>query len=133
MVPNSSPSSLERLKLLDKGMLYIAKNPFLGLGLENSSIYTGRSVHNPIVLTWVENGILGMLGFTGIYVILIFIGIKCYREKFFHDELLMGFVVMMAIMICGDMFMANSYKRFLWLPSLLMLVRYRQCMSNIIE
>ena len=72
MMPNSSPSSLERLKLLDKGMLYIAKNPFLGLGLENSSIYTGRSVHNPIVLTWVENGILGMLGFTGIYVILIF-------------------------------------------------------------
>ena len=47
--------------------------------------------------------------------------------KFFNDDILMAYVVVMAIMVFGDMFMANSYKRFLWLPALLMLIRYRQC------
>jgi len=131
--PKYSPSSLDRLQLLDKGIDYIAKNPFLGLGLENSNYYTGRSIHNPIVLTWVENGILGMLGFVGIYAVLFIIGRECYRKKYFNDELLMAFVVMAGMMVLGDMFMANSYKRFLWLPSLLMMVRYRQCISNIVE
>ena len=50
--------------------------------------------------------------------------------KFFNDDILMAYVVVMAIMIFGDMFMANSYKRFLWIPAMLMLIRYRQCISG---
>ena len=128
--PGSSPSSLQRLDLIDKGLRYIDKNPFVGLGLENSNLYTKISIHNPIILTWVENGFLGMIGFAGLYVVLCFIGLKCYRMKFFDDDILMAYVVVVVIMVFGDMFMANSYKRFLWLPALLMLIRYRQCISD---
>ena len=128
--PGSSPSSLQRLDLIDMGLRYIDKNPFVGLGLENSNLYTKISIHNPIILTWVENGFLGMLGFSGLYVVLFFIGLKCYRMNFFDDDILMAYVVVAVIMVFGDMFMANSYKRFLWLPALLMLIRYRQCISD---
>ena len=127
--PGSSPSSLQRLDLIDKGLGYIDQNPIIGLGLENSNFYTKISIHNPIVLTWVENGIFGMIGFSSLYVVLFFIGLKCYKKNFFDDDILMGYVVVMVIMVIGDMFMANSYKRFLWIPTLLMLVRYRHCIS----
>ena len=129
----SSPSSLQRLDLIDKGLGYIDQNPIIGLGLENSNFYTKISIHNPIVLTWVENGIFGMIGFSSLYVVLFFIGLKCYKKNFFDDDILMGYVVVMVIMVIGDMFMANSYKRFLWIPTLLMLVRYRHCISNSLQ
>jgi len=131
--PGSSPSSLQRLDLIDKGLGYIDQNPIVGLGLENSNFYTKISIHNPIVLTWVENGIFGMIGFSSLYVVLFFIGLKCYKKNFFDDDILMGYVVVMVIMVIGDMFMANSYKRFLWIPTLLMLVRYRHCISNSLQ
>ena len=67
--PGSSPSSLQRLDLIDKGLGYIDQNPIVGLGLENSNFYTKISIHNPIILTWVENGFLGMIGFSGLYVV----------------------------------------------------------------
>ena len=122
--PKSSDSSIERLDIIDKGFEFINKNPLLGLGLENSSLYTGISVHNPLILTWVENGIFGMIGFGSMYFILLFIGLKCYRNNFFNDDLLMAFTVVMVMMVFGDMFMANSYKRILWLPALMMIVNY---------
>jgi len=122
--PKSSDSSIERLDIIDKGFEFINKNPLFGLGLENSSLYTGISVHNPLILTWVENGIFGMIGFGSIYFILLFIGLKCYRNNFFNDDLLMAFTVVMVMMVFGDMFMANSYKRILWLPALMMIVNY---------
>ena len=131
--PGSSPSSLQRLDLIDKGLGYIDQNPIIGLGLENSNFYTKISIHNPIVLTWVENGIFGMIGFSSLYVVLFFSGLKCYKKNFFDDDILMGYVVVMVIMVIGDMFMANSYKRFLWIPTLLMLVRYRHCISNSLQ
>ena len=131
--PGSSPSSLQRLDLIDKGLGYIDQNPIIGLGLENSNFYTKISIHNPIVLSWVENGIFGMIGFSSLYVVLFFIGLKCYKKNFFDDDILMGYVVVMVIMVIGDMFMANSYKRFLWIPTLLMLVRYRHCISNTLQ
>ena len=46
-----------RLDIIDKGFEFINRNPLVGLGLENSSLYTEISVHNPLILTWVENGI----------------------------------------------------------------------------
>ena len=122
--PKSDDSSIERLDIIDKGFEFINKNPLFGLGLENSSLYTGISVHNPLILTWVENGIFGMIGFGSIYFILLFIGFKCYRNNFFNDDLLMAFTVVMVMMVFGDMFMANSYKRILWLPALMMIVNY---------
>ena len=122
--PKSSDSSMERLDIIDKGFEFINKNPLFGLGLENSSLYTKISVHNPLILTWVENGIFGMIGFGSIYFILLYIGLKCYRNKFFNDDLLMAFTVVMVMMVFGDMFMANSYKRILWLPALMMIVNY---------
>ena len=36
----------------------------------------------------------------------------------------MAFTVVMVMMVFGDMFMANSYKRILWLPTLMMIVNY---------
>ena len=130
--PKSSDSSIERLDIIDKGFEFINNNPLIGLGLENSSLYTGISVHNPLILTWLENGIFGMIGFGSIYFILLFIGVKCYRNHFFNDDLLMVFTVVMLMMVFGDMFMANSYKRILWLPVLLMIVNYDRVKKQII-
>ena len=130
--PKSSDSSMERLDIIDKGFEFINKNPLFGLGLENSSLYTGISVHNPLILTWVENGIFGMIGFGSIYFILLFIGFKCYRNNFFNNDLLMAFSVVMVMMVFGDMFMANSYKRILWLPALMMIVNYDRVKDRVI-
>ena len=126
-----STSSLERIKVIDEGLNYINRNPFIGLGMGNSYLYTKVSIHNPIVLTWVENGLFGIIGFTTFYLILLFQGIKCYKNKFFGSYLLLGLTVVMVMMVFGDMFMANSYKRVLWLPTLLFSVHARNLSSNI--
>ena len=118
---SKSASSLERLKVIDLGMTYVNTNPFIGLGLGNSYLYTKVSVHNPILLSWVENGILGMIGFSSIYLIMLFQGYKLYKNKFNKSIMVLGLVIVMNLMIFGDMFMANSYKRVLWLPALLMI------------
>jgi len=125
-----SPSSLERIKVIDKGFNYINRNPFIGLGMSNSYLYTKVSVHNPVLLTWIENGIFGIIGFTTFYMILLFQGIKCYKNKFFGSYLLIGLTIVMVMMVFGDMFMANSYKRILWLPALLFFVHSRNLSSN---
>ncbi len=126
-----SPSSLERIKIIDKGFNYINRNPFIGLGMGNSYLYTKVSLHNPVLLTWVENGLFGIIGFTTIYLILLFQGIKCYKNKFSGSYLLLGLTIVMVMMVFGDMFMANSYKRVLWLPTLLFSVHARNLSSNI--
>jgi O-antigen ligase len=117
--PSKSFSSRERIQLIDYGIEYLYSNPFVGLGLSNSYLYTGRSIHNPILLSWVENGIFGFFGFASIYLILILIGVKCWQNKFFNDYYLLSFTIIMLMMIFGDMFMANTYKRILWLPTLI--------------
>lgn len=125
-----SASSLERIKVIDMGFNYINRNPFIGLGMDNSHLYTKISVHNPVILTWVESGIFGMIGFTTFYLILLFQGIKCYKNKFFGSYLLIGLTIIMVMMVFGDMFMANSYKRVLWLPALLFFVHSKNVSSN---
>ena len=125
-----SASSLERIKVINMGFNYINRNPFIGLGMGNSHLYTKISVHNPVLLTWVESGLFGILGFTTFYLILLFQGIKCYKNKFYGSYLLLGLTIVMVMMVFGDMFMANSYKRVLWLPALLFFVHSRNLSSN---
>jgi len=127
---DKSPSSLERLKVIDKGFNYINKNPFIGLGMGNSYLYTKTSLHNPILLAWVENGIFGIIGFACFYFILLLQGIRCYMNKFYGSYMLLGLTVVMVMMIFGDMFMANSYKRILWLPALLLMGYARELSSS---
>ncbi len=116
---DKSGSSLERLKIIDEGFNYINRNPFTGLGMGNSFLYTEINLHNPILISWLENGIFGLIGFSAFYLILLFEGFKCYTKKFFGNYFLLGLAVVMVMMVFGDMFMANSYKRVLWLPALL--------------
>jgi oligosaccharide repeat unit polymerase len=117
--PSKSESSQERIELVNQGFEYVTKNPVIGLGMSNSYLYTKMSIHNPILLTWVENGILGLIGFLSIYLILIFYGVECWKHRFYNNYLVMGLSVIMFMMVFGDMFMANTYKRVLWLPTLL--------------
>ena len=91
----------------------------------NSYLYTDISVHNPLLITWVENGLFGIIGFTSFYLILLFQCIKCYKNKFYGSYWLLGLAVVIVMMIFGDMFMANSYKRVLWLPALLLIAYVR--------
>ncbi len=114
-----SPSSVERIRVIDRGFTYINNNPFIGLGLGNSYLYTKVNVHNPILLTWLENGIFGTIGFTGLYLMLLYQGFIAFRHKFHGSYMLLALTIVMIMMIFGDMFMANSYKRVLWLPALL--------------
>ncbi len=121
---NNSPSSLQRYNVIQTAFDYINLSPIIGVGFENSSYITGVVAHNPLILMWFENGILGLIGFASIYGILIYYIVRSYQYSFFEDPYLMAFAVIAIMMIFGDMFMANSYKRFLWLPSLLLIVQF---------
>ena len=116
----SSRSSIQRLSLLKQGINDIFQNPIFGVGLENSIYYLKENVpvHNPLILTWMENGIFGFLGYILIYSLLIYYVMKSYFNKFFKDTYLMGFTLIVISMIIGDMFMANSYRRIFWVPCL---------------
>ena len=121
-----SPSSIQRYNVIQLALDEINKSPFIGVGLENSSGYTGTVTHNPLILMWFENGIFGLIGFSMIYIIMIMYVYKSYQFSFFQDPYLMALSVITVMMVFGDMFMANSYKRYLWLPALLMIVQFTQ-------
>ena len=64
--------------------------------------------------------------------------ILAYIHKFFNDKLLLALAIVSFMMIFGDMFMANSYKRVLWVPTILFisytkqhLIRYRNTLDCI--
>jgi len=114
-----SASSMERLRIIDMGFDYLDKNPLVGLGLGSSYLHTKVNLHNPILLTWLENGLLGTIGFTSLYFVLLIQGLRTYRDRFHGSYMLLALTVIMIMMIFGDMFMANSYKRVLWVPALL--------------
>ena len=121
-----SPSSLQRYNVIQLAFDKINQSPLVGVGLENSSGYTGTVTHNPLILMWLENGIFGLIGFSMIYMIMIMYVYKSYQFSFFKDPYLMALSIITVMMVFGDMFMANSYKRYLWLPALLMIVQFTQ-------
>ena len=121
-----SPSSMHRYNVIQLAFDRINKSPLVGVGLENSSGYIGTAAHNPLILMWLENGIFGLIGFSMIYMIMIMYVYKSYQFSFFKDPYLMALSIITVMMVFGDMFMANSYKRYLWLPALLMIVQYNQ-------
>jgi O-antigen ligase len=125
-----SASSQERLLVLDKSFELINKNPNIGYGLSNSQNITGIAVHNSIVISWLENGILGFLGYIMLYLIILYYIIIGYNEKFYNNGMLMVLAVISIMMITGDMFMANSYKRSLWVPAILFVVYSKQLSNN---
>lgn len=120
-----SASSMERIRMIDKGFTYLDGNPLTGLGLGNSYLYTGVAIHNPLIISWVENGLLGIIGFAGLYITLIYYVVKAYRLKFFSDVFLIALAIIAVMMVFGDMFMANSYKRVLWMPALLVIIQLK--------
>ena len=121
-----SPSSMERYNVIQLAFDRINRFPFIGVGLENSRQYTDNVTHNPLILMWLENGIFGLIGFSMIYIIMLMYVYKSYQFSFFQDPYLMALSIITVMMVFGDMFMANSYKRYLWLPPLLMIVQFTQ-------
>ena len=121
-----SPSSMERYNVIQLAFDRINQSPLVGVGLENSSGYTGTVTHNPLILMWLENGIFGLIGFSMIYMIMIVYVYKSYQFSFFKDPYLMALSIITVMMVFGDMFMANSYKRILWLPALLLMGYVRE-------
>ena len=124
-----SASSQERLLVLNKSFELINENPHIGYGLSNSQNITGTAVHNSIVISWLENGILGFIGYIMLYLIILYYVAIGYNENFYNNGTLMVLAVISIMMITGDMFMANSYKRSLWVPAILFVV-YSKHLSN---
>ena len=52
-----------------------------------------------------------------------------YRNYFFNNQMLMILSVITIMMILGDMFMATSYKRALWVPAI-MFITYSNQLSK---
>jgi len=123
-----SQSSLQRIHLMDQAIRSISNNPILGKGLDNFHYYTteGINVHNPIIAAWAENGIFGFLGMLGIYLITALAIFDSWYQRFYNEKLLMVLAIVASIMIFGDMFMANSYKRVLWMPVIIFMTYYSE-------
>lgn len=123
-----SQSSLQRIHLMDQAIQSISNNPLLGKGLDNFHYHTieGINVHNPIIAAWAENGFFGFLGMLGIYLITALAIFDSWYQRFFNEKLLMVLAIVSSIMIFGDMFMANSYKRILWMPVIIFMTYYSE-------
>ena len=121
---------MERYNIIQMAFHQINKSPLIGLGYENSDHYTKIFVHNPLILIWLENGFLGIVSLLTIYAIMIFYVYKAYKYSFFKDPFFMALSVITLMMIFGDMFMANSYKRYLWLPPMLMILQYKKFLNK---
>ena len=117
-----SASSQERLLVLNKSLELINNDPHVGYGLSNSQNITGIAVHNSIVISWLENGILGFIGYLSLYLVILYYVFIGYCNNFYKNGALMVLAVISIMMISGDMFMANSYKRSLWVPAILFVV-----------
>ena len=117
-----SASSQERLLVLNKSLELINNDPHVGYGLSNSQNITGIAVHNSIVISWLENGILGFIGYLSLYLVILYYVYIGYCNNFYKNGTLMVLAVISIMMISGDMFMANSYKRSLWVPAILFVV-----------
>jgi O-antigen ligase len=124
---SSSLSSIQRWETIQQAFSMINHHPLIGVGLENSHYYTEISTHNPLIIMWLENGLFGVLGFTLIYAILGLFIYRSWIHNFFNNHYLLVLNVITVMMMLGDMFMANSYKRALWLPALFMIVYYKKC------
>ena len=120
--PNTSDSSQERLFVLEKSLNFINDDPIVGLGLGNSDNLTGMAVHNSIIISWLENGIFGFLGFLMIYLIMIYYVLINYKHRFFDSNILMVLSIIVIMMVLGDMFMPTSYKRSLWVIPIMFIV-----------
>ena len=59
-------------------------------------------------------------------MIILYYIIIGYKNRFFNSNILMVLAVISTMMIMGDMFMANSYKRSLWVPVILFVVYSKQ-------
>jgi len=125
-----SSSSKERIFVLEESFNLINKYPFVGYGFGNSHNITGVSVHNSIVISWLENGILGFIGYSMIYIIILYYVAIGYYNRFFNSSTLMILSVISVMMIIGDMFMANSYKRSLWVPVIMFVIYFKQLYQN---
>ena len=128
-----SSSSKERIFVLEESFNLINKYPFIGYGFGNSHNITGVSVHNSIIISWLENGILGFIGYSMIYIIILYYVAIGYYNRFFNSSTLMILSVISVMMIAGDMFMANSYKRSLWVPVIMFVVYFKQLYQNSIS
>ena len=117
-----SASSQERLLVLNESLELINNDPHIGYGLGNSHNITGIAVHNSIVISWLENGIFGLLGYLSLYLVILYYVFIGYKNSFYKNGPLMVLAVISIMMISGDMFMANSYKRSLWVPAILFVV-----------
>jgi len=122
-----SGSSIERISILDQASQQIVEHPLIGVGFANYQLYTAErtNVHNPVVSLWAETGFAGMLGFLFIYLSLVRFLNLGWRRHFFRDYYLVALAGIVFMMILGDMFMANSYKRVLWAPALLFVAQVR--------
>ena len=121
-----SSSSKERLFVLSQSLDIINASPIIGTGMNNSANLTGTVVHNPVVISWLENGVLGFIGFLSIYIILTYYIVINYKNKFFNDKMSMLLSLIASMMIFGDMFMATSYKRSLWVPVIIFVIYSNQ-------
>ena len=65
-----------------------------------------------------------------LYIIIIYYIVVGYNNNFYKNGTLMILAVISIMMITGDMFMANSYKRSLWVPAILFVVYSKQLLNN---
>ena len=63
-------------------------------------------------------------------LLLFFIYVKAYTNNFYGNGVIMVLSVISIMMISGDMFMANSYKRSLWVPAILFVAYSRQILNR---
>lgn len=113
-----------RITLMNKAWELIENNPFIGIGIDNFSNYTGlnNTVHNAFLLSWVEGGIFSIMG---IMLLILSFPIFFFQSKRLKTlikkpiySLSMSFSVLFAINLASH---THFYGRYWFVPVFLII------------
>lgn len=113
-----------RIGLMVQAIDYIARNPFIGAGMDqtgtgelaSSELVTSDLVHNPILGGWLGGGLLAFIGLVACYAITFLTMLNALHQGLRHtDWLVVGLALCVLGWLVFDQAQPHLYHRYTWL------------------